>query len=150
MFKQKSRKKPQATEEPSSLSSWFLFLPDTWLCFWHFILKLYSPFIPKVAWCGFCYLKLKELVFIQETFKGLILFCYFIISLDVAGIYLTYNVVLVSSAQQSESVIHVHTSIPCSHVGCCRQLTRFPVLYSKSLLIVYFIHSSVHTLFPSS
>ena len=67
-------------------------------------------------------------------------------------VYLIYNVVLVSSVRQSDSFIHIHISIlfqmlfPCSLL----QNIEFPVLYRRSLLIIYFMYSSVYLLIPNS
>ena len=65
------------------------------------------------------------------------------------------NVVLVSSVQQTHLVIHmyiIHIYIYSfifrffSHIGYHR-IFEFPVLYSRSLLVIYFIYSSVYILF---
>ena len=37
-----------------------------------------------------------------------------------------------------------------SHTGYTEYLVEFPVLYSRSLLIIYFIYSSVYMLIPNS
>ena len=60
-----------------------------------------------------------------------------------------YNVVLVSGVQQSDSVIHIAIIFQILfHTGYIRILIEFPVLYSRSLLITYFIYSSVYMLIP--
>ena len=52
---------------------------------------------------------------------------------------------LVSGVQQSDLVTHIHVSILFQIVFPCRlsQSIEFPVLYSRSLLVIYFIHSSI-------
>ena len=66
-----------------------------------------------------------------------------------------YNVVLVSTVQQSESAICIHISpflgFP-SHLGHHRALSRVPVLYSRFSLVIYFMHSinSVYMSIPIS
>ena len=57
-----------------------------------------------------------------------------------------YNVLLVSYIQQSDSVIYV--SFPLQVITKCQ--IQFPMLHSRSLLVIYFIHSSVHRLIPNS
>ena len=63
-----------------------------------------------------------------------------------------HNVVLVSDAQQSDLVIHIYILFfkLFSLIGYYRILSRVPVLYSLSLLIIYFICSSVYMLIPHS
>ena len=65
------------------------------------------------------------------------------------GIQLTYNV-LVSGVQQRESVIHIH--IPTSDSFPISVITEywvdFPVLHSRSMLLIYFINSIVYMLIP--
>ena len=39
--------------------------------------------------------------------------------------------------QQSESVTHINTSIIFSHIGYYKQLSRFSVLYSGFLLVLF-------------
>ena len=53
-----------------------------------------------------------------------------------------YNVVLVSGVQKSDSVIHTHISIPFPFR--LLQNTEFPVLYSRSFLVIYFQYSRVY------
>ena len=57
------------------------------------------------------------------------------------------NVVLVSGVQQSDSVIHIHVSI-LFQILCPFKLLQnteqFPVLYDRSLLVIYFKYSSVY------
>ena len=55
------------------------------------------------------------------------------------GAQLIYDIMLVSGIQQSESVIHIHVATffrLFSHLG--RYRVEFPVLYSRSLLVLYF------------
>ena len=68
------------------------------------------------------------------------------------GVYLIYNFVLISGVQQSESVIHTHIFFLFQILFPYRLLQNieFPVLYSRSLLVIYFIYSSVCMLIPSS
>ena len=65
-----------------------------------------------------------------------------------------YNVVLVSGVQQSESVIHIQYIYSFSDSFPIEVITEyraeFPVLYSRSLLGIYFIQSSVCTFTPRS
>ena len=65
-----------------------------------------------------------------------------------------YNGVLVSAVQQSESAIRIHIS-PLFWISFpfrSPQSTEFPVLYSRSSLVIWFIHSikSVHMSVPIS
>ena len=63
------------------------------------------------------------------------------------AIQLICNVVLVSSKQQNETVIHTHSSTLSyilSHVGHYRVLSRVPCRYSRSLVVMYFLYSSVY------
>ena len=57
------------------------------------------------------------------------------------GVELIYSVVLVSDAQQSESVIH--TSTPYVQT-ITEYWVVFPMLYSRPLLVICFIYSSVY------
>ena len=67
---------------------------------------------------------------------------------------LIYNVVLVSGVQQSDSVIHIFIvfeilfSYRLSQQSI--QSVEFPVLYSRSMLVIYLIYSSVYKSIPSS
>ena len=65
---------------------------------------------------------------------------------------LIYTVVLVSSVQQSNPVIPIHVSILLLILFPRRLLQNieFPVLYSSSLLIIYFIYSSLYMFIPNS
>ena len=61
------------------------------------------------------------------------------------GVWLIYNVVLVSSVQQSDSVIHTHTAILFQNLFpqvITEYWVEFPVLDSRSLLTIYFVYSS--------
>ena len=53
---------------------------------------------------------------------------------------------LVSSVQQSGSVIHIYILSQ----GIIKYWVEFPVLYRRSLLVIYFIYSSVAMLRPAS
>ena len=71
---------------------------------------------------------------------------FFVIFIEVK---LIYNVVLASDIQQSESVVHMHIptyiwTLPIQAVT--EYQVEFPVLYSRSLLVIYFIYSSVRPL----
>ena len=61
---------------------------------------------------------------------------------------------LVSGVQQSDSVIHIHTSILFQVLSPYKLLQEYwvesPVLYSRFLLIIYFIYSSVDAFFKLS
>ena len=59
--------------------------------------------------------------------------------------YAIYNVVLVSGVQQ---YIYIFFFRFVSITGYYKIL--FPVLYSRSLLFIYFIYSSVYLLIPNS
>ena len=62
-----------------------------------------------------------------------------------------YNVVLVSAVQQqSESVSYISTVFEILFLYSSLQTTEFPVLYSRSLLVIYVIYSSVYMLIPIS
>ena len=68
------------------------------------------------------------------------------------GVELIYNGVLISAIQESESVIHIHISILFQILFLFRllQTIEFPLPYSWSLLIIYFIYSNVYMLIPNS
>ena len=75
---------------------------------------------------------------------------FFVIFIEVK---LIYNVVLASDIQQSESVVHMHIptyiwTLPIQAVT--EYQVEFPVLYSRSLLVIYFIYSSVDMSVPVS
>ena len=57
-----------------------------------------------------------------------------------------YNVALVSCVQQSHSVIHIHIFILFQILFSYRlsQNTEFPVLYSRPVLLIHLIYSSVY------
>ena len=60
---------------------------------------------------------------------------------------------LVSGVQQSESVIHIHISPlffldSFYHIGHYKYWAEFPVLYSRFLLVIYFIYISVYISVP--
>ena len=58
-------------------------------------------------------------------------------------------IVLVAGVQQSDSVIHIHIFILFqifSHIGYYRLLIEFPVLYSRSLLVIHVTHIIVQPL----
>ena len=64
-------------------------------------------------------------------------------------VQLIYDVVLVSSAQQSDSVTHVYISILFQilfHYSLLQDIEYSSVLYSRSLLFTYFIYSRVYML----
>ena len=67
---------------------------------------------------------------------------------------LVYHIVLVSGVQQSDSFIYIHISIVFQILFPCRVLQNteyeFPMLYSRSLVIIYFMYSSVYLLIPNS
>ena len=62
-------------------------------------------------------------------------FCF---KFNFTGIQLSYNVVLVSGTQQSESDIHINISILFSKLGYYKLLSIFSVLYSRFQLIIYY------------
>ena len=54
---------------------------------------------------------------------------------------------LISVEQQSESVIHLEISAPLDSfciLVLTEYLVEFPVVYSRSLQVIYFIYSSVY------
>ena len=61
-----------------------------------------------------------------------------------------YNVVLVSAVQRSESAIYIPLSPFPSRLGHDSALGEVPVLYSRFLLIIYFIHGCVYMSIPIS
>ena len=89
-----------------------------------------------------------------------LLFIYLCIELQ-----LIYNTVLVSGVQQSDSVIHTHTYMYMYvyiyiyiyiyifkgyfPLQVLRDIVQFPVVYSKSLLVIYFIYSCMYLLIPT-
>ena len=68
------------------------------------------------------------------------------------GVQLINNVVLVSGLQSGDSVIHIHVSVLFQILSPFRLLQNieFPVLYNRSLLVIYFKYNSVYTLIPTS
>ena len=56
-----------------------------------------------------------------------------------------YNIVLLSGVQQSDSAIHIHISVLFYILFSYRlsQNIEFPGLYSRSLLVIYLVYSSV-------
>ena len=61
------------------------------------------------------------------------------------GVQLLYSVVLVSAVQQSKSAMRIHIS-PLPWISFPFRSTQgmeFPGLYSRSLLLIYFIHKIV-------
>ena len=58
------------------------------------------------------------------------------------------SVVFVSNVQQSDSVIHIHVSVLFQILSPFRLLqnVEFPVLYNRSLLVIYFKYNSVYML----
>ena len=58
--------------------------------------------------------------------------------------YLLYSVVLTSTIQQNESVIHIHIPTPFFLFPSTEHWVELPVLYSRFSLVVYFIHSSIY------
>ena len=61
---------------------------------------------------------------------------------------LIYNVVLVSSVQQNDSVIRFSDHFPSQVIA--EYGVEFPAWYGRSLLVIYFVHASVHGLIPNS
>ena len=61
--------------------------------------------------------------------------------------WLTNNVVIVSSEEWKDSVIQIHASIspqtPASLQAAAERWAEFPVLYSRSLLVIHFKYSTV-------
>ena len=72
--------------------------------------------------------------------------------LNLIGVYLIYNIVLVSGILQSDSVIHIHICILLENLTSYKlsQNIEFPALYSRSLLVIYLIYSSMYMFIPSS
>ena len=63
------------------------------------------------------------------------------------------HVVFVSAARQNESAIHIHISTLLDSFSIkviMDHLVEFPVLYSRSLLVIYFIYNSVYLSLPIS
>ena len=79
-------------------------------------------------------------------------------------VQLIYNVVLVSGVQQSDSVIHIYVYVYIYiyiyiYIYVLFQIIfpyrllqeiEFSGLYSRSLLIIYFVYNSVYLLIPNS
>ena len=67
---------------------------------------------------------------------------------------LDYNVVLVSGVKQSEPILRIHIPTPSldpfSIYAIREYWVEFPVLYRGSLLVIYFIYSSVYMSIPMS
>ena len=72
--------------------------------------------------------------------------------LNLIGVYLIYNIVLVSGILQSDSVIHIHICILLENLTSYKlsQNIEFPALYSRSLLVIYLTYSSMYMFIPSS
>ena len=76
----------------------------------------------------------------QVYFKNLLLI-FFI------GVQLIYKVVLVSAIQKSESAIHIHMSTLLDSIPIqvsTKHRIEFPVLYSRFLLIIFYIQYCVY------
>ena len=69
---------------------------------------------------------------------------FFFYFLNVIGIQLTYSVILVSSVQLSDSIIHKDIFLLFQILFPYRLLSRVPVLYVRSLLVIYFLYSCVY------
>ena len=84
-------------------------------------------------------------IFSIISFKTILIYSLFI---HFIWVQLTDSVVLVSSAQQSESVVHIHKCVPFQVLFSYKVITQcwveFPVLYNRSLLPIYFVYSSVY------
>ena len=65
-----------------------------------------------------------------------------------------YNIVLISSVQQSEAIIHIYTHtfivIFFSMMACHRMWNIVPWAISRTLLFIYPIYTSLHLLIPNS
>ena len=57
--------------------------------------------------------------------------------------YLLYSVVLTSTIQQNESVIHIHIPTPFFLFPSTEHWVELPVLYSRFSLVIYFICACV-------
>ena len=61
---------------------------------------------------------------------------------------------IVSGEQQRDSAIYIYmypfSAKRLSHSGCHRALSRVPVLYRRTLLVIYFIYSCVYMSIPVS
>ena len=89
---------------------------------------------------------------LQPTFYSSAMFS--IYSFYLIGIYLLYNVVLVSAVQRSESAICIHisppswTSLPPPHIPPIQVITEhraeIPVLYRRFPLAICFTHGSIN------
>ena len=80
------------------------------------------------------------------------LFLYVLILLLLIEVELIYNVVLASGVQQSDAVLYTYIFF-CrffSITGYYKILNIVPVPYSRSLLFIYFIYSSLYLFIPSS
>ena len=62
------------------------------------------------------------------------------------------NVILISAVQQSDSVLHMYLIFFkfFPHVVIAEYWAEFPVLYSRSLLVIYSIYSNVYMSTPES
>ena len=71
--------------------------------------------------------------------------------LNLIGVYLIYNIVLVSGILQSDSVIHIHICILLENLTSYKlsQTVDFLVLYNRSLLAIYLKYSTVYIFIPS-
>ena len=85
----------------------------------------------------------------KHTLDPFIFICFYF---NFFGVELIYDVGLVSSVQQGQSVMHVYSStlyqIPFPYRSL--QSIGLPVLYSRSLSVICFIYSSVYMLIPIS
>ena len=76
----------------------------------------------------------------------------FFIILFFIDVWLVYNVVLVIGVQQEQSDSVIQMSIILiffSLIGCCEIVSYFPVVYSRSLLVICFIYGSVYMFIPN-
>ena len=75
-------------------------------------------------------------------------FCFKLFKKVFIGVQLIYNVALVSSVQQSESVIHIHISLFFrffSHIGHYRVLSRVPCAIQQVLIsYLFYIQQCVY------
>ena len=93
------------------------------------------------------------LLFSTEVIKIVRNFWSHILMSNFVGVHLTYNVVFISDVQQSESVRHtyIHSFSGSFPIWITTQYwLDFPVLYSRFVLLIYFIYSRVYLLILTS
>ena len=99
----------------------------------------------SLRWKRFCHF---SSIFVRSLSKKASQF--FVFFFNSIGVQLTYKVVLVSSVQQRDSVIHIFLLFQILFLYSLLKNIEFLVLYSRSLLIICFIYGSICMLISGS